>query len=792
MTDSARRAPVVNNYLATAPDLTEAKNKAIDDDIADFSQFIEDTIAIEKQRLENQDSRIKSLVSLTQSGIEIGQKLQARNEQAAELGDIMDDKRRIEGLIGEENELDDDRRFTRGAEKILGAQAGNDANTATNTDDKYDARQVQYESIAGTQAYNSNLKAKQNLKNYGQRSQSVYEALTNNTNLDVVGNRTIKEFTDIDDAKEYLRLIRGVYLRGVLYSADNNGVSFSDRQFAKHLAPEIKKAEDFILKQWDTDRIARVKAVSKATDQEELITSFAGATTVDDVLGKTGIIATKKAEFEAMGMKNASFAAVVEFYNDVEPLIKEGLITPPQVQDLINGAFTPLGSEKETSLKDTNVPAFKFLKGKLQGAAAEYASKSNDQREDQLALDIETERTTGFAEFMEGVGSRPTIEQLNDYKLTFFKKFPTIVEEEQLPEWLKNVQTANFLSDKNIEFELESRRIKNLPITEDMVNKIVDPDLRKTYEGYVNTPEIGAFTADEATDVDERIVAIVKEAKQLRDLNQAKTDKYLVARDNAKRYYTARFKELVVGGQSRETAFYNAKIETIDKVRRGIFDTDTILPISVQATKDLQTTLNAISKYPALIYSSEEWAGEKPHLDKAREYIRTGGRSDYPSYYLRFNFIKNSDGAYLTPEEIFEARVEKVDGSPATKKLELPERKELKNNIGDQNKLLNKPNSTKTLQVMSKPGNQEWMTSTVPDTSAINAQAIIDRARQNIRGQHFMGGINVDYKKQTTISEENNAKLLEAVPELKETPFLHFNNLSPAAAKALLMMTPIK
>ena len=393
---------------------------------------------------------------------------------------------------------------------------------------------------------------------------------------------------------------------------------------------------------------------------------------------------------------------------------------------------------------------------------------------------------------MEGVGNRPTIEQLNDYKLTFFKKFPTIVEEEQLPEWLKNVQTANFLSDKNIEFELESRRIKNLPITEDMVNKIVDPDLRKTYEGYVNTPEIGAFTADEATDVDERIVAIVKEAKQLRDLNQAKTDKYLVARDNAKRYYTARFKELVVGGQSRETAFYNAKIETIDKVRRGIFDTDTILPISVQATKDLQTTLNAISKDPALIYSSEEWAGEKPHLDKAREYIRTGGRSDYPSYYLRFNFIKNSDGAYLTPEEIFEARVEKVDGSPATKKLELPERKELKNNIGDQNKLLNKPNSTKTLQVMSKPGNMEWMTSTVPDTSAINAQAIIDRARQNIRGQHFMGGINVDYKKQTTISEENNAKLLEAVPELKDTPFLHFNNLSPAAAKALLNMADIK
>ena len=36
MTDSARRSPVVNNYLPTAPDLTEAKNKAINDDINDF------------------------------------------------------------------------------------------------------------------------------------------------------------------------------------------------------------------------------------------------------------------------------------------------------------------------------------------------------------------------------------------------------------------------------------------------------------------------------------------------------------------------------------------------------------------------------------------------------------------------------------------------------------------------------------------------------------------------------------------------------------------------------------
>lgn len=791
MTDSARRSPVVNNYLPTAPDLTEAKNKAIDADIADFSQFIEDTIAIEKQRIANRDSRLKSLFSLTESGIKIAQGLEARQQKAQDLQTYMNTFDELTADAEAQTALEKDSGRLRTVEKIGAAEAARDKQEATNQDDADDAGQVSFDLYGGTAEYQVGQTAISNLRAYSGRIDATYKRLAV-TPLDVLGNKIIKEYSDIDDVKAANLEYRRVILAGILKRFEDEGVSFTRRQFAKYLAPEFLKAERNVIKDWDTNRVALQKAVNKANESNEVASIFSGSNTVEDLLGNEGWIARKKLEFEALNVDNASLAAVNDFLSLAEPLIKEGLITPPQVDNLVRGMFTPIGSDKETNLLTTNVPALKRLKTKLQGAVASYAASAEEQREDKLDSDIEIERTTGFAEFMEANNNRPTIEKLNDYKLTFYEKFPTIVEEEQLPEWLKNVQTANFLSDKNIEFELESRRIKNLPITEDMVSKIVDPDLRKQYEGYVNTPEIGAFTADEATAVDERIVAIVKEAKQLRDLNQAKTDKYLVARDNAKRYYTARFKELVVGGQSRETAFYNAKIETIDKVRKGIFDTDTILPISVQATKDLQTTLNAISQDPALIYSSEEWAGEKPHLDKAREYIRTGGRSDYPSYYLRFNFIKNTDGAYLTPEEIFEARVEKVDGSPAAKKIELPERKELKNNIGDQNKLLNKPNSTKTLQVMSKPGNMEWMTSTVPDTSAINAQAIIDRARQNIRGQHFMGGINVDYKKQTTISEENNAKLLEAVPELKDTPFLHFNNLSPAAAKALLNMADIK
>ena len=73
--------------------------------------------------------------------------------------------------------------------------------------------------------------------------------------------------------------------------------------------------------------------------------------------------------------------------------------------------------------------------------------------------------------------------------------------------------------------EITSRRRNNLPITQDMIDKILDPDIREEQAKYVNTPELGAFTEEEAENMDERVIAIVKEAKQLRDLDKAKTDK---------------------------------------------------------------------------------------------------------------------------------------------------------------------------------------------------------------------------------------------------------------------------
>ena len=231
---------------------------------------------------------------------------------------------------------------------------------------------------------------------------------------------------------------------------------------------------------------------------------------------------------------------------------------------------------------------------------------------------------------------------------------------------------------------------------------------------------------------------------------------------------------------------FNAIKEAKQFVKDGDFDVEQVLSIDTQATKDLQSTLNAIGKDPSLIYSSEEWAGEAPHLAIAREYVRTNGRTAYPSYYMRFNFIKDADGAYLTPEEVFETRVNKVDKKEA-KIEEIPERKEL-DNVDDQNTLLNKNNATKTLDVASKDDNIEWMIKTKPSVSELNAEMFIRQLEINIQDQHPITGIGQTHRQKTTLSKEDNDKLLEAVPELKEAPFLNPNTLSPAAINAMLKL----
>ena len=92
------------------------------------------------------------------------------------------------------------------------------------------------------------------------------------------------------------------------------------------------------------------------------------------------------------------------------------------------------------------------------------------------------------------------------------------------------------------------------------------------------------------------------------------------------------------------------------------------------------------------------------------------------------------------------------------------------------------------LDVATKNNNIEWMIKTKPSVTGLNAEMFIRQLETNIQNQQFIGGVSIPHKQKTTLSKEDNDKLLEAVPELKEAPFLNPNTLSPAAINAMLKL----
>ena len=73
-----------------------------------------------------------------------------------------------------------------------------------------------------------------------------------------------------------------------------------------------------------------------------------------------------------------------------------------------------------------------------------------------------------------------------------------------------------------------------------------------------------------------------------------------------------------------------------------------------------------------------------------------------------------------------------------------------------------------------------------PTFSEVNAEAFIRQLEINIQNQHSITGIAQTHRQKTTLSAEDSNKLLEAVPELKEAPFLNPNTLSTAAINEML------
>ena len=803
MTSSFRRDPYAmgsTNYLATGADLSDAMIKEQNAQISDTEEFFNQMAELEKQRAERPLKLLGEIADFAQSVAPIVEQVKNanddRNRYKATLerykgakSDLDDD------LLIEQNRIEADEKQARKEEQEFSENAKKDATDPTKSREE---REIASDASAifgqGSFTYQDGLNSRNNLKEFDKNLGSYFQSATKYDGFAAIDNRVLKDAATTDEFNELFDFYTGVIFQNQIRARRTQGLrDATDGEILKYVAPEVYKQRQKLYNEWKEDRQKLLDQAQAIRDNDEVSSMFQNkATLANDVLGKEGWITSKKAQLEARGLdaSSASQLAFDAFGDIVEPMLDDvgSGVDAGDVRILLAQVFEFPGGEM--TMNDKRAPkGAQRLHERLTAAANKYDEEAIERENETTKLEMGKWEQTNHVEFEAKIAKMTDPKQIADevdsYILDFRKRF-NITDDEALPEFMKNFITSREFSDEAIVVEIRSRRRNNLPITQSMIDKISDPDIRDAQSKYVNTPELGAFTEEEAESMEERAVAVVKEGKQLRDLNQAKTDQYIVTRDNAKEYITERFRELVVGGQSRKTAMSNAIKEAKGFVKDGTFDKEIILPIDTQATKDLQSTLNALGKDPSLIYSTEEWAGEAPHLALAREYIRSGGRTRYPAYYMRFNFIKNADGAYLTPEEIFKARVAKVDKKEEDK-TELPERQKL-DNIEDQNKLLNKTNGTKILDVAVRNNNIEWMTDSLPSIMNVDGESFIRQLEQNIQRQHFIGGLDLPHKQKTTLSTEDNNKLFEAVPELKEAPFLNPNTLSPAAIEAMLKL----
>tara|TARA_B100000085_G_C18556529_1_gene517951 strand:- start:223 stop:2661 length:2439 start_codon:yes stop_codon:yes gene_type:complete len=804
------------NYLPTGADLSDAMVKEQNLQMEDTSEFYKQMAELEKQRAERPLNLLGDIADFAQSAgpvfKQIAQANQDRNKFKGELEaydaeqetirlEIEEGKRPINTKVVAQTNLENLEKDSRNEQLKAKETAKTDSTDPTlSQEDRYVAADAAAIFGEGSFSYQEGLNSRNNAKAFAGQVSRYFDVGSRDDRFTSLDNKVLNDMSTRDEAKAHLNNLQAIILQNYIRQRRQLGLrELSDGEVLKYIAPDLFKAKQKLLNIWQENRDQTQLKLQKMRDSDEISSMFANKDTLaNDILGKQGWITNRKSQLEAGGAdpSGASQIAFEEFGELLIPMFDDVAsgVDAGDGRILLNIEFDFPGGRMK--LSDPRAPkGAQRLAEKIQAAVIKYDEDAIEREEETNKLEIAKWEETNHVEFEAKIAKMTDPRQIADevdlYILDFRKRF-NITDDEALPEFMKNFITSREFADDAIVVEIRSRRRNNLPITQSMIDKIADPDIREEQSQYVNTPELGAFTEEEAKNLeDEKIPTLVRDAKQLSDLSKAKTDKFLVARDNAKVYITDRFKELVVGGQSRSVALNNAIREAKGFLKDGTFDKEEILPIDVQATKDLQSTLNALSKDPSLIYSSEDLAGETPHLDIAAEYRRTGGRSRYPSYYLRFNFIKDSDGSYLTPEEFFDTRLEKTGRMKDGRIIKLPEREELKNddgtaNVEDQNKLLNKNNPTKTLEVATKNNNIEWMIKTKPSVSELNAEMFIRQLETNIQRQQFITGINIPHKQKTTLSKEDNDKLLEAVPELKEAPFLNPNTLSTAAINEML------
>ena len=128
------------NYLATAPDLTDAMIKEQDANIKDTQEFYQQMAELEKQRFEQRDKNLANLTSLIKDSVTIVQRVRQANDDRNEAAQYVEDYEAERGRADDENQegIETEEKKYRADEKVLGAAAEKDSTDPTLTQEQRD------------------------------------------------------------------------------------------------------------------------------------------------------------------------------------------------------------------------------------------------------------------------------------------------------------------------------------------------------------------------------------------------------------------------------------------------------------------------------------------------------------------------------------------------------------------------------------------------------------------------------------------------------------------------------
>ena len=344
MTDSVSRyyesmgrgkgAPYIDeklNYAQTEPDLTEAVNKNIDEQIKDTQQFFKDNIELFNNSIKVRDQAFKDLASLTKDGIKMVKRYKKFKDNRNYLQNIDDkandgefmtkwnaakiDFQKEESAIDKEFEINiaeaEDSIEKTGSYTFPGPDG--DVTITSDNLGSWKSSLLLSKGLTGSNA--------------AKEANILAPAFWEIAKRDLLHSRTglrFDELTDPDDKREWLEEAAAHFLG---YVRDSNP-RISDGDIIDHILPNLKQV---ISRELGADGLVQNSAANNEVSNNTL---FGRATTIYGVItnsknnnlgfdavfdSKTGMIKNIAAGFEAKGYKpkDAMKAALGEFENAV-------------------------------------------------------------------------------------------------------------------------------------------------------------------------------------------------------------------------------------------------------------------------------------------------------------------------------------------------------------------------------------------------------------------------------------------------------------------------------------------